>query len=67
MSALFQRYEVNCGTESKKWQIFQYRQHMDDHKAMHFVFGGDVIRLKHAESGGYICLDDDGKLSTGEQ
>lgn len=40
---------------------------MDDHKALHFVFGGDVIRLKHAESGGYICLDDDGKLSTGEQ
>jgi len=25
-----------------------------------------VIRLKHAESGGFICVDEEIKLSTGE-
>lgn len=34
---------------------------------MRLIYAGNVIRLKHAESGGFICVDDEGKLSTGEQ
>ncbi len=27
VSAIFERYEVNIGSEAKKWQIFPYRQY----------------------------------------
>lgn len=30
------------------------------------MFSGNVIHLKHAESGGFICIDDEAKLNTGE-
>lgn len=63
---MFERYEVNIGSEAKKWQIFPYRQFQDERLTGRLIFAGNVIRLKHAESGGFICIDDDGKLSTGE-
>lgn len=31
------------------------------------LHGGDVIRLKHAESGGYICVDDELRAPNGER
>jgi hypothetical protein len=40
---------------------------LDDKYAARLIFGGSVIRLKHAESGGYICIDDEGKMPTGDQ
>jgi hypothetical protein len=48
------------------WQIFPYRQFQDERVAGRLIFGGNVVRLKHAESGGYICLDDEGKLASGD-
>ena len=60
--SLFQRFEVNIGSEAKKWQVFPFRQFMDERNNQRMIFAGNVIRLKHAESGGYICLDDEGKI-----
>ena len=67
LASIFQRFEVNIGSEAEKWQVIPYRQFLDDKYAARLIFGGSVIRLKHAESGGYICIDDEGKLPTGDQ
>ena len=66
VSAIFERYEVNIGSEAKKWQIFPYRQYQDERYTGRLVFGGHVVRLKHAESGGFINIDDEGRLATGD-
>jgi len=36
-------------------------------KESFLIHGGDVVRLKHAESGGYICVDDEFKAANGER
>lgn len=50
----------------KKLQIIPYRQFTNP-KESFLLHGGDVIRLKHAESGGYICVDDELKSPNGER
>lgn len=66
LNAIFEKYEINIGSEAAKWQVFPYRQFYEEKITNRLVFGGSVVRLKHAESGGYICIDDEGKLPTGE-
>lgn len=61
-----ERFEVNIGSEAKKWQIFPYRQYEDEKISSRMIYGGSVLRLKHAESGGYICIDDDSKTADGQ-
>jgi hypothetical protein len=29
------------------------------------IQGGDIVKLKHAETGGYLCIDDELKLKNG--
>lgn len=31
-----------------------------------FIFSGDVVRLKHAETSGYLCHDDQSKKKVGD-
>jgi hypothetical protein len=66
LNAIFEKYEINIGSEAAKWQVFPYRQFYEEKITNRLVFGGSVVRLKHAESGGYICIDDEGKLPTGD-
>jgi hypothetical protein len=55
---LFNWFEANVSQNFEKWMILNYRQ-TDELVTQEFeIHGGDVVRLKHAESGGYITVDD---------
>ena len=60
----FKKLEANCSQNFYKWQVVNYRQQKpkDVNK---FIYSGDVIRLKHAETGGYLCYDDLSKKKPG--
>ena len=55
---LFNWYEANVSQNFQKWQIIAFRQTDDPTTTDFELHGGDVVRLKHAESGGYITVDD---------
>lgn len=53
------------GPEVKKWEIYPYRQYVSELQSrLRLIYAGQVIRLKHAESGGYVCVDDEGRIPT---
>ena len=50
-------YEVNCSSSSSKFTIRPYRSFASV-KEEHIIKGGQVVRLQHSETSGYICSDD---------
>jgi hypothetical protein len=54
---LYKRLEVNCSSNFFKWQVVPYRQ-FTRLQRQKFIFSGDLVRLKHAETAGYLCHDD---------
>ena len=55
---LFHWYEANIGTNYEKWSIQVYKHTDTPANEDKYLFGGDVVRIKHAESGGFITFDD---------
>jgi len=55
---IFKTYDVNMSENFYKWRVISYRQIKDKKDAKNFLFSGEVITLKHAETGGILCYDD---------
>lgn len=56
---VYRRFEANICSNFYKWQVMNYRQVETDETAMDkFIFSGDVISLKHAETTGRLCYDE---------
>jgi len=49
--------EANCSINFYKWQVINYRQIVVNTENK-ILYSGDVIRLKHAETNGYLCYDE---------
>lgn len=49
-----------------KWQVVNYRQLKFPEERDRFIFSGDVISLKHAETGGLLCYDEYSKKRLGD-
>lgn len=54
---IFKSLEANCSPNFYKWQLINYRQAKPSDN-LKYIYSGDVIRLKHAETNGYLCFDD---------
>ena len=56
--SLFPWFEANVSQNYEKWTIKAYR-HTDilAHEE-YYLYGGDIVRIKHAESGGYLTVED---------
>jgi len=62
---LFYCFEANVSQNYEKWEILAYR-HSQPHAIEEFLLhGGDVVRIKHAESGGYITVDEGSQEKNG--
>lgn len=55
---IYKRYEANVSPNFYKWQVICYRQVQQPKHINKFIFSGDVITLKHAETNGYLCYDE---------
>lgn len=55
---MFRRYEANISQNYYKWQVLNYRQLSTPKELERTIYSGDVIALRHAESGGRVCHDD---------
>lgn len=55
---LFDWYEANLSQNYEKWSIKAYKHTDSPENEEYFLYGGDVVRIKHAESGGYLTIDD---------
>ena len=64
---MFKNCEANISQNFMKLQLKPYRQTDEPQLADLEIHAGDVVRLKHAESGGYITVDDDGEVKNGLQ
>jgi hypothetical protein len=64
---LFDSFEANISQNFQKLMIICYRNNDDPYQSDFELHGGDVVRLKHAESGGFITVDDDSKEPNGLQ
>ena len=42
----------------EKWTIYAFRHCNTPQKEEFYLHGGDVVRIKHAESGGYLTVDE---------
>lgn len=51
------RYEVNTSSNKSNFTIRPYRSWRDDDQTS-IIKGGQVVRLQHSESKGFICSDD---------
>lgn len=47
--------EVNSSMKLSKWQLLPHQHSVKD--ANKFIKGGDIIRLKHTELGGYLISE----------
>ena len=54
---IFKKYEANCSPNFYKWQLINYRQ-AKPQDIPKYIYSGDIIRLKHAETNGFLCFDD---------
>jgi len=50
-------YEINCSQTRSKFTVRPYRW-FEDEGAENIIKGGQIVRLQHSESSGYICSDD---------
>lgn len=42
----------------QQWSILAYRHCNTPQKENFYLHGGDIVRIKHAESGGYLTCDE---------
>lgn len=54
---IFTWFESNVSQNFEKWTIVAYRQQEELILEDFFLHGGDVIRLRHSETGGFITID----------
>jgi len=64
--SFFRRFEANMSQNFSKWQVINYRQIRHAAERRRFLFSGDVISLKHAETAGLMCHDDQSYKKRGE-
>jgi hypothetical protein len=50
-------YEVNTSSNRSNFTIRPYRSYRDEQMST-IIKGGQVVRLQHSETGGFICSDD---------
>ena len=50
-------YEVNCSSNKSKFSLRPFRNFESD-GAIHFIKGGQVVRLQHSETTGFFSSDD---------
>ena len=62
----FRRFEANMSQNFAKWQIINYRQYKSKNEYKRLLFSGDVISLKHAETAGLLCYDEQSEKRKGE-
>lgn len=55
---IFKKLEVNCSQNFYKWQVLSYRQVHHPNDIKNYIFSGNVIRMKHAETSGFLCYDE---------
>ena len=55
---VYKRAEVNMSQNYYKWQVINYRQIKNYKENLRFIFSGEVICLKHAETGGFLSHDE---------
>lgn len=63
---LFKSYEANMSQNFYKWQLINYRQIKSEKEAQQFILSGEVICLKHAETSGMLCYDENSKKRNGK-
>ena len=56
--SLFNWYEANVSQNLQKWTIQAYRHTDIPSNKDYYLYGGDIVRIKHAESGGFLTVDD---------
>ena len=54
----FPWFEANVGQNFEKWTILAYRHCNSPSEEARLLHGGDIVRIKHAESGGYLTVDE---------
>ena len=55
---VFKRLEANMSQNYYKWQVIYYRSLKSDKERDKYIYSGDVIIMKHAETNGCLCHDD---------
>ena len=55
---LFPWYEANVSQNYEKWTIQAFKHTDSPRNEAYYLYGGDIVRIKHAESGGYLTIDD---------
>ena len=48
-----------------KWQVINYRQYKGESEIKRLLFSGDVVSLKHAETAGLLCYDEQSEKRKG--
>lgn len=48
-----------------KWQVLPYRN-IPVKDPQNYIFSGDIVRLKHAETTGYLSHDEESRSLNGE-
>ena len=54
---VYKSHEANCSPNFYKWQVINFRQENPE-EVSKLIYSGDVIRLKHAETNGFLCFDE---------
>lgn len=61
----FRRFEANMSPNFSKWQVINYRQYKSQNEHLRLLYSGDVISLKHAETAGLLCYDEQSEKRPG--
>ena len=59
----FPWFEANASQNCEKWTILAYRHNEEPLEEARLLHGGDIVRIKHAESGGYLTVDENSQFS----
>mmetsp|Transcript_11844 Transcript_11844/g.18232 ORF Transcript_11844/g.18232 Transcript_11844/m.18232 type:complete len:136 (-) Transcript_11844:278-685(-) len=63
---VYKRLEANTSQNYYKWQVVYYRHIKMEKERDKFIFSGDVILLKHAETNGCLCYDEQSAKRPGD-
>lgn len=55
---LFPWFEANVSQNFEKWTIQAYKHTEPPEANDYYLYGGDVVRIKHAESGGFLSIEE---------
>jgi len=63
---IFKKLEANVSQNFYKWQVINFRQMKSEKEENQFLFAQDVIYLKHGETSGILCHDEQSAKRIGE-